>query len=218
MPLSPTVTASDQHPFSQIQLMESSIHPLGVSHSYSAGSLGQMQFPNGFGSFWSPHRGQTTLQSRRSQSREDLSASLAEAHLGKVQPYSVSPPAKTGMDPYNITHHHIRFDSKKYFDFVHYEMFVYCAIFSACLALNPKSFSPRDAGFWVQQEAKMGFKYDDSEKLLRIEAPFGSNRPQQVKHGVNCRARCSTFETSFRILFQCLWVNKVLLLKAGAKF
>ncbi|XP_020097320.1 probable apyrase 7 isoform X2 [Ananas comosus] len=84
MPLSPTVAASDQHPFSQIQLMESSIHPLGVSHSYSAGSLGQMQFPNGFGSFWSPHRGQTTLQSRRSQSREDLSASLAEAHLGKV--------------------------------------------------------------------------------------------------------------------------------------
>ncbi|XP_008787941.2 probable apyrase 7 [Phoenix dactylifera] len=91
-PLSPTVSGSEQHPFgmeygfggSSIQLMESSWHPLGVSHSYSSGSLGQMQISNGMGSFWPPHRGQTTLSSRRSQSREDLNASLAEAHMAKV--------------------------------------------------------------------------------------------------------------------------------------
>ncbi|XP_008782414.2 probable apyrase 7 [Phoenix dactylifera] len=91
-PLSPTVSGSEQHPFgmgygfsgSTIQLTESSLHPLGVSHSYSTGSLGQIQSGDGMGSFWPPHRGQTTLSSRRSQSREDLSASLAEAHITKV--------------------------------------------------------------------------------------------------------------------------------------
>ncbi|RWW89156.1 hypothetical protein BHE74_00001876 [Ensete ventricosum] len=35
-------------------------------------------------SFRPPHRGQATLSSRRSQSREDLSSSLAEAHMVKV--------------------------------------------------------------------------------------------------------------------------------------
>ncbi|XP_073000133.1 probable apyrase 7 isoform X1 [Typha latifolia] len=92
MPLSPTVAGSEQHPFSMghglgggsVQLVESSMSPLGVSHSYSAGSLGQIQFANGMGSFYKPLRGQTTLSSRRSQSREDLNASLVEAHLGKV--------------------------------------------------------------------------------------------------------------------------------------
>ncbi|KAF2317414.1 hypothetical protein GH714_021968 [Hevea brasiliensis] len=82
MPLSPTVTGSQQRSFglghglgsSGIQLIESSLYPStsGVSHSYSSSSLGQMIDSNGMGSFWSPHRSQMRLQSRRSQSREDL--------------------------------------------------------------------------------------------------------------------------------------------------
>ncbi|XP_002533795.2 probable apyrase 7 [Ricinus communis] len=94
MPLSPTVAGGQQGPFglahglssSGIQLMESSLYPStsGVSHSYSSSSLGQMMENNSMGSFWSPHRSQMRLQSRRSQSREDLSSSLAEAHLVKV--------------------------------------------------------------------------------------------------------------------------------------
>lgn len=97
MPLSPTVAGSQGSPFglghgfgdssSGIQLMESSLYPSasGVSHSYSSNSLGQMQFDSSnVGSFWSPHRSQMQLQSRRSQSREDLNSSLAEAHLVKV--------------------------------------------------------------------------------------------------------------------------------------
>lgn len=83
-PLSPTVAGSEPHPFSMthglggssVQLMESSRQSLGVYHSYSVGSLGQMQFSSG--------RGQTTLQSRRSQSREDLTSSLADLHVQKV--------------------------------------------------------------------------------------------------------------------------------------
>ncbi|RWW03005.1 hypothetical protein GW17_00033876 [Ensete ventricosum] len=65
-------------------LSESSVHPLVVSHSSSSGSLGQMQFGNGAGTFWPPHRGQATLSSRKSQSREDLDSSLAEAHMVKI--------------------------------------------------------------------------------------------------------------------------------------
>ncbi|XP_052172609.1 probable apyrase 7 [Diospyros lotus] len=97
MPLSPTVADAQQRPFgsghgfsgSGIQLAESSsLYPATgsrVSHSYSSGSLGQMQFDNSsMGSFWSPHRSQMRLQSRRSQSREDLNSSLVEAHLAKV--------------------------------------------------------------------------------------------------------------------------------------
>lgn len=92
MPLSPKIAAPVQRPFgighglggSSIQLMESSSHP-SVPHSYSSGSLGQMQFDNGVGSFWAPpHRSQMRLQSRRSQSREDLSSSLSETHMVKV--------------------------------------------------------------------------------------------------------------------------------------
>ena len=91
-PLSPTIGGSGQHPFSMrhdlggssIQLSESSVHPLVVSHSSSSGSLGQMQFGNGAGTFWPPHRGQATLSSRKSQSREDLDSSLAEAHMVKI--------------------------------------------------------------------------------------------------------------------------------------
>lgn len=94
MPLSPTVHGSQQTPFglghslgSSIQLTESSLYPStsSVSHSYSSSSLGQMQFDNSsVGSFWSPHRSQMRLQSRRSQSREDLNSSIAETQMVKV--------------------------------------------------------------------------------------------------------------------------------------
>ncbi|KGN53472.1 probable apyrase 7 [Cucumis sativus] len=97
MPLSPTVQGSQERPFglghgfsssSGIQLMESSLHrstSSGVSHSYSSNSLGQMQFDNSsVGSFWTPRRSQMRLQSRRSQSREDLSSTLSETHMVKV--------------------------------------------------------------------------------------------------------------------------------------
>ncbi|KAB1215614.1 putative apyrase 7 [Morella rubra] len=94
MPLSPT---TQERPFgfehglsgssSSIQLVDSSLYPStsSVSHSYSSSNLGQMQFDgSGMASFWSPHRGQMRLQSRRSQSREDLNSSLSEAHLVKA--------------------------------------------------------------------------------------------------------------------------------------
>lgn len=96
MPLSPT---AQEIPFgfgrglsgsssSSIQLIESSLYPStsSVSHSYSSNNLGQMQFDGStmMGSFRSPHRSQMHLQSRRSQSREDLNSSLAEAHMVKV--------------------------------------------------------------------------------------------------------------------------------------
>lgn len=96
MPLSPV--ASGQHRpfgmgqgFSGLQLTESSLYSSSsVAHSYSSGSLGQIQFDNSTtGSFRSPHRTQMHLQSRRSQSREDLHLSMAEAHLVKV--WSKSP-------------------------------------------------------------------------------------------------------------------------------
>lgn len=94
-PLSPTISGSSAGPFglghglggSSIQLMESSLYSStgSVAHSYSSSSLGQMQFDsNGMGSFWTPHRSQMRLQSRRSQSREDLNSSLAEAHMVNV--------------------------------------------------------------------------------------------------------------------------------------
>ena len=97
MPLSPTVAGSQGSPFGLghglgddsggIQLMESSLYPSAssVSHSFSSTNLGQMQFDSStMGAFWSPHRSQMRLQSRRSQSREDLNSSVAEAHLVKV--------------------------------------------------------------------------------------------------------------------------------------
>ncbi|GAB2299335.1 Probable apyrase 7, variant 2 [Dionaea muscipula] len=93
-PLSPT-TAEQERSFSMrnwlqgsnVQMADTSLYPAAgsVSHSISSGSLGQIQLENdGMGSFWTPHRGQTRLQSRRSQSREDLNTSLAESHLVKV--------------------------------------------------------------------------------------------------------------------------------------
>ncbi|KAK7262803.1 hypothetical protein RJT34_30384 [Clitoria ternatea] len=96
-PLSPTVEGSQDRPFSLghglgdngggIQLMESPFFPSAssVSHSYSSNNLGQMQFDSSnMGTFWSPHRSQMRLSSRRSQSREDLNSSLAETHMVKV--------------------------------------------------------------------------------------------------------------------------------------
>ncbi|KAK4748759.1 hypothetical protein SAY87_015345 [Trapa incisa] len=52
----------------------------GVSHSFSSSSLRNMQF-NGTSMtcIWSPRGNQMHLQSRRSQSREELSSSIAEA-------------------------------------------------------------------------------------------------------------------------------------------
>ncbi|XP_078445389.1 GDA1/CD39 nucleoside phosphatase family protein [Wolffia australiana] len=82
MPLSPRTSATGQaRPFAEASLLaDTSLHISGgVSHSYSSGSLGQVD--GVIGPFWSSHRSQTQLQSRRSQSREDLSASLAEIHL-----------------------------------------------------------------------------------------------------------------------------------------
>ncbi|KAL8162641.1 hypothetical protein V2J09_014130 [Rumex salicifolius] len=53
--------------------------------SFTSGSIGHMQLDNNsMGPIWSPHRTQMQLQSRRSQSREDLNSSLAEAHMAKV--------------------------------------------------------------------------------------------------------------------------------------
>ncbi|KAH1150435.1 hypothetical protein GYH30_044442 [Glycine max] len=96
-PLSPTIAGSQDRPFrlghglgdnsGNIQLMESSFYPSAssVSHSYSSNNLGQMQFDSSsIGAFRSPHRSQMRLQSRRSQSREDLNSSLAETHIVKV--------------------------------------------------------------------------------------------------------------------------------------
>ncbi|KAI3458503.1 hypothetical protein Pfo_015166 [Paulownia fortunei] len=95
MPLSPTVAGTQQSQFDTglgfscggIQFTESSLYSSSssVAHSYSSGSLGQMQFDNNnVGSFWTSNRSQMRLQSRRSQSREDLNSSIAEAHLVKV--------------------------------------------------------------------------------------------------------------------------------------
>ena len=96
MPLSPT---AQERPFgfghglsgsgvgssSSIQLIESSLYPSSSSvlHSYSSSNLGQID-GSIMASFRPPHRSQMHLQSRRSQSREDLNSSLAEAHMVKV--------------------------------------------------------------------------------------------------------------------------------------
>ncbi|KAL8199793.1 hypothetical protein R6Q57_013361 [Mikania cordata] len=89
MPLSPVASAQNRAFGPDIQLAESSLYPSSssVAHSFSANSLGQAQFDssNNMGAFYSvPHRGQMRLQSRRSQSREDLNCSIADAHLVKV--------------------------------------------------------------------------------------------------------------------------------------
>lgn len=94
MPLSPTA-AERERPFgavhrlngSSIQLSETSIYSGSSSFmsSFSSGSIGQMHFDNNsMCSMWPPHRSKMHLQSRRSQSREDLNSSLAEVHMAKV--------------------------------------------------------------------------------------------------------------------------------------
>lgn len=89
MPLSPVASTQNRAFGPDIQLAESSLYPSSssVAHSFSSSSLGQAQFDSSsnMGAFYSgPHRGQMRLQSRRSQSREDLNCSLADAHLVKV--------------------------------------------------------------------------------------------------------------------------------------
>jgi len=96
-PLSPRAADSQGRPSNlgqglgdnsdNIQLMESPFHPSAGNflHSYSSNNLGQLQVDSSsIGAFWSSHRSQTRLQSRRSQSREDLHSSLAETHMVKV--------------------------------------------------------------------------------------------------------------------------------------
>ncbi|XP_031109079.1 probable apyrase 7 [Ipomoea triloba] len=95
MPLSPTIADTQRRSFdtafgfrgSNNHPGESSLYPSSsnVAHSYSSSNLGQMQFDNSnnMGSFWSSHRSQQ-LQSRRSQSREDLNSSLAEGPMFKI--------------------------------------------------------------------------------------------------------------------------------------
>lgn len=89
MPLSPTVSDSQRSQFIGIALGDSGNQFTkssgSVAHSYSSGNLGQLQFEsNKVGSSWTPNRSQNRLQSRRSQSREDLHSSLSEANLVKL--------------------------------------------------------------------------------------------------------------------------------------
>lgn len=90
MPLSPAVSDSQRSQFDAGVALSESSNPFtkssgSVGHSYSSGNLGQLQFENNnVGSSWTPNRGQTRLQSRRSQSREDLHSSLSEVNLAKL--------------------------------------------------------------------------------------------------------------------------------------
>lgn len=82
-PLSP-VARLQKRPFgSDIQVSESapyasstSSNSSSITHSISSSNLGQMQFDGAF--YTTPHRSQMRLQSRRSQSREDLISSLPD--------------------------------------------------------------------------------------------------------------------------------------------
>ncbi|KAK9063350.1 hypothetical protein SSX86_017220 [Deinandra increscens subsp. villosa] len=79
-PLSP-VARTQNRPFDrEIQIGVSSLYPSSssssITHSISSSNLGQMQFDNTF--YPAPHRSQMRLQSRRSQSREDLISSLPD--------------------------------------------------------------------------------------------------------------------------------------------
>nr|GEY35350.1 probable apyrase 7 [Tanacetum cinerariifolium] len=82
-PLSPAARPQNR-PFGDNQLSQSSLYQSSssITHSISSSNLGQMQFDSAF--YPSPHRNQMRLQSRRSQSREDLINSLADPHLGKI--------------------------------------------------------------------------------------------------------------------------------------
>ncbi|KAI7749885.1 hypothetical protein M8C21_019770, partial [Ambrosia artemisiifolia] len=81
-PLSP-VARAQKRPFgSDTQVAESALYASSSSggssimHSMSSSNLGQMQFDSAF--YPAPHRSQMRLQSRRSQSREDLISSLSD--------------------------------------------------------------------------------------------------------------------------------------------
>ncbi|KAL8552230.1 hypothetical protein ACS0TY_001072 [Phlomoides rotata] len=90
MPLSPTVSDSQRSPYDAGIALNDSGNKFtkssgNVAHSYSSGNLGQLPFEsNNVGSSWTPNRSQTRLQSRRSQSREDLHSSISEANLVKL--------------------------------------------------------------------------------------------------------------------------------------
>lgn len=91
IPLSPS-NSGFQQPFGlgqtlagvSVQHADSLMHQssTSVGSCFSSGTLGQIQSDTG--SLWTPHRGQTRLQSRRSQSREDLSLSVLESHVVKL--------------------------------------------------------------------------------------------------------------------------------------
>lgn len=87
IPLSPT--SSGQQPFGLGQALaggssDSGMHqsPTSIGVNFSSGNLGQVQIDSG--TIWTPHRSQTRLQSRRSQSREDLISSVLESHITKL--------------------------------------------------------------------------------------------------------------------------------------
>lgn len=89
-PLSPAARPQNRPFGTDIQLAESSSlysSSRSIPHSISSSNLGQMQLESNstFSAFYpAPHRSQMRLQSRRSQSREDLVSSLTDPHLGKV--------------------------------------------------------------------------------------------------------------------------------------
>uniref|UniRef100_A0A0D6QWU4 Apyrase n=1 Tax=Araucaria cunninghamii TaxID=56994 RepID=A0A0D6QWU4_ARACU len=56
--------------------------PTSIGMSFSSNNVGQIQ--NDTATTWTPHRGQTRLQSRRSQSREDLNSSILDSHVVKL--------------------------------------------------------------------------------------------------------------------------------------
>ncbi|KAM0043073.1 putative apyrase [Helianthus debilis subsp. tardiflorus] len=82
MPLSPVARTQKRSFGSDIQIAESAMYASSSSggssmtHSISSSNLGQMQFDSAF--YPAPHRSQMRLQSRRSQSREDLISSLSD--------------------------------------------------------------------------------------------------------------------------------------------
>ncbi|KAH9309143.1 hypothetical protein KI387_037054, partial [Taxus chinensis] len=91
IPLSPSTT-SFQQPFGlgqtlaggSVEQVDSGIHqsPASIGLGFPSSILGQIQ--NDCGTMWTPHRSQTRLQSRRSQSREDLVSSVLESHIIKL--------------------------------------------------------------------------------------------------------------------------------------
>ncbi|KAM0000413.1 putative guanosine-diphosphatase [Helianthus debilis subsp. tardiflorus] len=82
MPLSPVARTQKRTFGSDIQIAESAMYASSssggssITHSISSSNLGQMQFDSVF--YPAPHRSQMRLQSRRSQSREDLISSLSD--------------------------------------------------------------------------------------------------------------------------------------------